>query len=78
LTTQPRSVMAMMIFMAWGVKVPLEQRQGGRAIDYGLENGNGEIGKRLIPFRMQATKSRPQHVFAAVRFNGYWYYIDTC
>ncbi len=76
LSIQTRSVMAMMEFMARGVEVPLEHLQEGRVIDYGLQSSDGEVAQGLIPFRMRSSKSRPQNVFAAVRFNDYWYYID--
>ena len=76
LSIQTRSVMAMMEFMARGVEVPLEHLQEGRVIDYGLQTGDGGVARGLIPFRMRSSKSRPQNVFAAVRFNDYWYYID--
>ncbi len=76
LSIQTRSVMAMMEFMARGVEVPLEHLQEGRVIDYGLQSSDGEVARGLIPFRMRSSKSRPQNVFAAVRFNDYWYYID--
>ena len=76
LSIQTRSVMAMMEFMARGVEVPLEHLQEGRVIDYGLQTSDGEVARGLIPFRMRSSKSRPQNVFAAVRFNDYWYYID--
>ena len=76
LSIQTRSVMAMMEFMARGVEVPLEHLQDGRVIDYGLQGSDGEVARGLIPFRMRSSKSRPQNVFAAVRFNDYWYYID--
>ena len=68
--------MAMMEFMARGVEVPLEHLREGRVIDYGLQNSEGAAAKGLIPFRMRSAKSRPQDVYAAVRFNDYWYYID--
>ena len=76
LSIQTRSVMAMMEFMARGVEVPLEHLQEGRVIDYGLQSSDGEVARGLIPFKMRSSKSRPQNVFAAVRFNDYWYYID--
>jgi hypothetical protein len=76
ISIQTRSVMAMMEFMARGVEVPLEHLREGRVIDYGLQNSAGEVAKGLIPFRMRSAKSRPQDVYAAVRFNDYWYYID--
>ena len=76
LSIQTRSVMAMMEFMARGVEVPPEHLQEGRVIDYGLQSSDGEVARGLIPFNMRSSKSRPQNVFAAVRFNDYWYYID--
>ena len=76
ISIQTRSVMAMMEFMARGVEVPLEHLEDGWVIDYGLQTSDGEVAKGLIPFRMHSSKSRPQIVFAAVRFNDYWYYID--
>ena len=76
ISIQTRSVMAMMEFMARGVEVPLEHLEEGRVIDYGLQTGEGEAAKRLIPFRMRSSKNRPEDVFAKVRYQGYWYYID--
>jgi len=76
LSIQTRSIMAMIDFMARGVEVPLEHLQEGRIIDYGLQSSGGEVAQGLIPFKMRSSKSRPQNVFAAVRFNDYWYYID--
>ena len=76
ISIQTRSVMAIMEFVARGVEVPLEHLEDGWVIDYGLQTSDGEVAKGLIPFRMHSSKSRPQNVFAAVRFNDYWYYID--
>jgi len=76
ISIQTRSVMAMMEFMARGVEVPLEHLKEGWVIDYGLQNSEGEVAKGLIPFRMHSSENRPENVFAAVRFNDYWYYID--
>jgi hypothetical protein len=76
ISIQTRSVMAMMEFMARGVEVPIEHLEQGRVIDYGLQDSEGEVAEGLIPFRMISSKSRPKNVFAAVRHQGYWYYID--
>jgi hypothetical protein len=76
ISIQTRSVMAMMEFIARGVEVPLEHLKEGRVIDYGLQNSEGEVAKGMIPFRMRSSKSRPQNVFAAVRHQNYWYFID--
>ena len=76
LSIQTRSIMAMMEFMARGVEVPREHLEEGRVVDYGLQDSDGELKKGLIPFKMRSSKDRPENVFAAVRFNDYWYYID--
>ena len=76
ISIQTRSVMAMMEFMARGVEVPLAYLEEGRVIDYGLQSGEGEAAKGLIPFRMHSSKNRPEDVFAKVRYQDYWYYID--
>jgi len=76
ISIQTRSVMAMMEFMARGVEVPLEHLKDGWVIDYGLQSSEGEMAKGLIPFKMHSSKNRPENVFAAIRFQGYWYYID--
>ena len=76
LSIQTRSIMAMMEFMARGVEVPREHLEEGRVVDYGLQDSDGELKKGLIPFKMRSSKDRPDNVFAAVRFNDYWYYID--
>ena len=76
LSIQTRSIMAMMEFMARGVEVPREHLEEGRVVDYGLQDSDGEVKKGLIPFKMRSSKDRPENVFAAVRFNDYWYYID--
>jgi hypothetical protein len=76
ISIQTRSVMAMMEFMARGVEVPLEHLEDGWVIDYGLQSSEGEMAKALIPFTMHSNKNRPENVFAAVRFKGFWYYID--
>jgi len=68
--------MAMMEFMARGVEVPLAYLEEGRVIDYWLQTSEGEAAKGLIPFRMRSSKNRPENVFAKVRYQDYWYYID--
>jgi hypothetical protein len=35
-----------------------------------------QAAKGLIPFRMHSSKNRPQDVFAKVRYQDYWYFID--
>jgi hypothetical protein len=76
ISIQTRSVMAMMEFMARGVEVPVKHLEDGWVVDYGLQNSEGEAARNLIPFRMRSSKDRPENAFTAVRFRGYWYYID--
>ncbi len=76
ISIQTRSVMAMMEFMARGVEVPIKHLEDGWVVDYGLQNSEGEAARNLIPFRMRSSKDRPENAFTAVRFRGYWYYID--
>jgi hypothetical protein len=76
ISIQTRSVMAMMEFMARGVEAPIAYLEEGRVIAHGLQSSEGEAAKGLIPFRMRSSNNRPANVFAAVRFNDYWYYID--
>ena len=76
ISIQTRSVMAMMEFMARGVEVPREHLEEGRVIDYGLQKSKNEAVRKLIPFRMRSSKRRPENVFAAIRHQDYWFYID--
>jgi hypothetical protein len=76
ISIQTRSVMAMMEVMSRGVEVPLAYLEEGRVIDYGLQTSEGEAAKGLIPFRMHSSKKRPEDVFAKIRYQDYWYYID--
>ena len=74
ITIQTRSLSAMMTFLAKGVQVPPEHLADGWAIDYQIPTS--EKGGDLIPFRMLSGKTQPKNVFAAVRYQGYWFYID--
>jgi hypothetical protein len=76
ISIQTRSVMAMMEFMARGVEVPHAYLEDGWVIDYGLQTIDGQTAKGLIPFRMRSSINRPEDVFAAVKYQGYWYYIE--
>jgi hypothetical protein len=74
ITIQTRSVMAMMKYMARGVEIPAAHIEEGWVIDYGLQTKEGK--ERLFPFRMHASKNRPENAFSAVRYQDYWYSID--
>jgi hypothetical protein len=72
---QARSVMAMMKFMGRGVEIPEAHLKAGWVIDYGLEPGDGGLVEREFPFIMHTSKNHPGNVFAAVRYQDYWFYI---
>jgi hypothetical protein len=72
---QTRSLVAMMNFLAKGVEVPAEHLEEGRVIRYDIPTD--ETGdKPMIPFRMRSSKEKPKNPFAAVRYQGYWFYIE--
>jgi hypothetical protein len=72
---QARSVMAMIEFMSRGVEIPDEHLKAGWVIDYGLLPGDGDLVERTFPFIMRSSKNHPGNVFAAVRYQDYWFYI---
>ena len=75
ISIQTRSVMAMIKFMAKGVEIPVEHREQGWVIDYGLQGSDAEAVKKLFPFIMRSSRNNPGNVFAAVRYRDYWFYI---
>ena len=75
ISIQTRSLAAMMTFMAKGVEVPPEHLAEGRVFDLGIPTGEDD-GKHLFPFRMRSSKDPPKSSFAAVRYQGYWFYIN--
>jgi hypothetical protein len=75
ISIQTRSLSAMMNFLAKGVQVPPEHLADGRVIDYEIPTAE-RGGKDLIPFRMISSQTQPKSAFAAVRYQGYWFYID--
>jgi len=75
ISIQTRSLSAMMNFLAKGVQVPPEHLADGWAIDHQIPAAVGAAGD-LIPFRMISGKTQPKNAFAAVRYQGYWFYIE--
>lgn len=72
---QTRSLFAMMTYISKGFEAPPEHLEEGRVLGYEIPIGEkGE--KPLIPFRMRSSMERPKNPFAAVRYQGYWFYID--
>jgi hypothetical protein len=74
ISIQSRSVMAMIKFLGKGVEIPVEHFEGGWVVDYGLQTV--EDVEELFPFRMRSSRERPENAFSAVRYRGYWYYIN--
>ena len=65
-----RSVFAIILFLARGVEIPVEQAQhGGHLPSSG--SGFGE----LIPFHVRSQSEKPGDAFIAIRYRGLWYYI---
>lgn len=73
----PRSLMACMYYLSVGVEVPHPHRnmvcqRAHRAHDH--EEGWDEVSSGLL--RIKSCKHRPKQAYTAIRYKGYWYYID--
>jgi hypothetical protein len=66
---QPRSLIGMMSFLSRGIDVPEAHTAQGRVVDMGSWEG-------LVPFRIRSSEEKPGDAFAAVRYQGHWFYID--
>ena len=75
LTIQPRSLMAMMLFLARGTEIPELHQQEGRVIPMGVVTSAG-AAPPPIPFRIHSQKEEPARAYAAVRYQEHWFYID--
>ncbi len=73
ITIQPRSLLAIMSFISKGVDTPLEHRKRGWSANEPILN---KKGRRIIPFHVRVAKERPQDAYLAVKYKGYWFYID--
>jgi hypothetical protein len=69
ITVQARSLMGVMSFLSRGVEVPEMHREQGWVVDMGSWEG-------LVPFRIHSSGEKPDNVFAAVRYDDHWFYID--
>ena len=69
ITIQPRSLIGIMSFLSRGVEVPEAHREQGRVVDMGS-------WEDLVPFRILSSQEKPGDVFAAVRYQGHWFYIE--
>jgi hypothetical protein len=75
LTIQPRSLMAMMLFISRGTEIPELHRQAGWVIPMGVVTSAG-VAPPPIPFRIRSQKEEPARAYAAVRYQDHWFYID--
>jgi hypothetical protein len=75
LTFQPRSLLAIMSFLARGTEVPKVHQQEGRVIPIGVATADG-VAPPPIPFRIRSQKEFPARSYAAVRYQDHWFYID--
>lgn len=69
LTIQTRSVIQMLVAMSGFVNVPSEQSSYA-APGYGVASDADK------PFHVKSGPDRPEQSFAAVRYGGYWYWIE--
>jgi hypothetical protein len=69
-----RSVLAMMLFLSRGVEVPEEHLEGKRVVTM-VPTAGEETYVSLFPWRIRSGVKRPEDAFAAVRYQGYWFYI---
>jgi hypothetical protein len=76
ISIQTRNVMAMIKFMSRGVEIPAEHIEQGWAIDYGLHHRSAELPENLFPFKMSSSEDHPGNVFAAVRYQDHWFYVE--
>ena len=69
ITIQPRSLIGIMSFLSRGVEVPEVHREQGRVVDMGS-------WEDLVPFRVRSSEEKPGDAYAAVRYQGQWFYIE--
>ena len=74
ISIQTRSVMAMMEFMARGIEVPAKHIEKGWVRDFGVYDS--KMTQALFPFKVRSSRNRPGDAFAAIRYQGYWFYIE--
>lgn len=73
-TIQPRSLLAIMSFVAKGVRIPDEHAEAGWVVAF--PEALDEAGRTLIPLEIRAQREPPDRAFVAARYRDYWFYID--
>jgi len=74
ITMQSRSLMAIMSFLSRGIDVPEEDQSKGLVVKLKPEL-HDEIISRL-PLKIRSQKEKPDDPYVAVRYRGYWFYVD--
>jgi hypothetical protein len=73
---QTRALMGIMEFLAKGIEVPPEHLAAGVVEDFGFPANAKGSARASIPFRIRSSQKRPDNLFVAVRYQGYWFYIE--
>ena len=73
---QTRGLMGIMRFLARGIEGPPEHLAAGVVEDFGFIANTTDSARVSVPFRMRSSKKRPENPAAAVRYQGYWFYIE--
>jgi len=74
ITIQPRSVLGVMYFLARGVEIPARHLKQGWVTPM---TPAAEGGRLPVPLRVRSQRQQPDDAFIAVRYRGYWFYIDS-
>jgi hypothetical protein len=74
ITIHSRSLLAIMSFLAKGVEIPKVHLADGWAEPYQAPPDASVTP--YIPLRIRSRPERPGSAFAAVRYQGYWFYVD--
>jgi hypothetical protein len=70
ITFESRSMIAIITILARGIEIPTEHSEKGWVSDIGDEFQNPSL-----PLRIYSDQERPKDAYAAIRYQGYWFYI---
>lgn len=78
LAVHPRSLMGVLFFLSQAVEPPVRHEEAGLVTVTRDDDGNrfdwSEITGDLM--RVRSSEDRPESAFVAVRYRGYWFWID--
>lgn len=74
ITMQSRSLLAIISYLSHGIEVPEEDSNRGLVVQLKPELQNAMF--RRLPLRVYSQKEKPEDPYVAVRYRGYWFYID--